>query len=160
MRLKAANNLKNQRSTGGGPNQTKSFTPIESAIYDLIGMKESVEGLESCKTFGAPDYVLGTQIIIDENESERHEGCQDQESPEHIINTELPICSTKKPNSSMRNIKKTTEKLSIAALIAEELKHNCRPFTVHWADLFKFCFPYKVGLIYPTLYGNSFVFPR
>ncbi|XP_036343856.1 uncharacterized protein LOC118753100 [Rhagoletis pomonella] len=51
VRHKAAENFKHSRGTGGGPNVQKPFSPIEEAIYNLIGMKESVEGVPA-KTFG------------------------------------------------------------------------------------------------------------
>ena len=70
-KLEGSYQFKKQRSPRGGPNQTKPFTAAESSIYDLIGMKESEEGLESCKTFGVSDSALGSQIIIDQNKSER-----------------------------------------------------------------------------------------
>lgn len=47
--------MKNQRETGGGPNQTKCLSANEQCIYDLVGMKESVEGLENSSTFGLPE---------------------------------------------------------------------------------------------------------
>lgn len=50
VRQKAAQNLKISKGTGGGPNMEVNFSANEYAIYNLIGMKESVEGV--AKTFG------------------------------------------------------------------------------------------------------------
>lgn len=50
VRQKAAQNLKLSKGTGGGPNMEQKFSGIEEAIYNLIGMKESVEGVAN--TFG------------------------------------------------------------------------------------------------------------
>lgn len=50
VRHKAAQNLKYSRGTGGGPNMEQKFSANEEAIYNLIGMKESVEGVAN--TFG------------------------------------------------------------------------------------------------------------
>lgn len=50
VRHKAAQNLKLSRGTGGGPNMEQKFSTMEEAIYALIGMKESVEGVAN--TFG------------------------------------------------------------------------------------------------------------
>ncbi|XP_055903165.1 uncharacterized protein LOC129939243 isoform X2 [Eupeodes corollae] len=51
IRSKAAANLKARNGTGGGPNKEQPFSDYEQAIYVLIGMKESVEGV-SATTFG------------------------------------------------------------------------------------------------------------
>lgn len=45
VRHKAAQNVRARTGTGGGPNTEKKFTATEEAIYKLISMKESVEGI-------------------------------------------------------------------------------------------------------------------
>ncbi|XP_017464970.1 PREDICTED: uncharacterized protein LOC108358259 [Rhagoletis zephyria] len=42
---KVAQNVRARTGTGGGPNTEKTFTATEEAIYKLISMKESVEGI-------------------------------------------------------------------------------------------------------------------
>lgn len=51
VRHKAAQNLKEKRCTGGGPNKEVKFSATEEAIYNLTAMKSSVEGV-SAKLFG------------------------------------------------------------------------------------------------------------
>lgn len=43
IRQNAAQNLNNKKSTGGGPNKEQTFTATDEAIYQLTGMKSSVE---------------------------------------------------------------------------------------------------------------------
>ncbi|XP_075165429.1 uncharacterized protein LOC142237864 [Haematobia irritans] len=50
VRHKAAQNFKSSHGTGGGPNMEQTFSATEEAIYNLINMKESVEGV--AKTYG------------------------------------------------------------------------------------------------------------
>ncbi|XP_055921430.1 uncharacterized protein LOC129952692 isoform X2 [Eupeodes corollae] len=42
---KASANKVHQKGTGGGPNKTQKFSPSEEAIFQLVGMKEAVEGV-------------------------------------------------------------------------------------------------------------------
>ncbi|XP_017466831.1 PREDICTED: uncharacterized protein LOC108359465 [Rhagoletis zephyria] len=51
VRQKVASNTKLQKGTGGGPHMVKVLSPLEEAIFKLIGMKQSVEGLP-VKKFG------------------------------------------------------------------------------------------------------------
>lgn len=60
VRQKAAQNLKYSRGTGGGPNMEQKFSANEEAIYDLVGMKESVEGV-------AIKYGLGSSTSTIQN---------------------------------------------------------------------------------------------
>ncbi|XP_017479975.1 PREDICTED: uncharacterized protein LOC108369387 isoform X2 [Rhagoletis zephyria] len=55
VRHKAASNLRHSRGTGGGPNIEYKFSATERAIFELIGMKESVEGV--AKTFGLTSSI-------------------------------------------------------------------------------------------------------
>ncbi|XP_055903731.1 uncharacterized protein LOC129939653 [Eupeodes corollae] len=61
VRAKAATNLKARNGTGGGPNKEQKLSDYEQAVYDLIGMKESIEGV-TAKTFG-----LETKKVNKEN---------------------------------------------------------------------------------------------
>ncbi|XP_073831635.1 uncharacterized protein [Musca autumnalis] len=51
VRHKAAQNLKQKKGTGGGPNKEQLLSATEEAIYNLIGMKSSVEGV-TAKSYG------------------------------------------------------------------------------------------------------------
>ncbi|XP_065365473.1 uncharacterized protein LOC135958494 [Calliphora vicina] len=46
VRQKAGQNLQHKNGTGGGPNREHKFSSTEQSIYDLIGMKTSVEGVD------------------------------------------------------------------------------------------------------------------
>lgn len=59
VRQKAAQNLKNKTATGGGPNREQKFSSAEEAIYNLVGMKASVEGV-AAKVFGMCREVVAT----------------------------------------------------------------------------------------------------
>ncbi|XP_017473418.1 PREDICTED: uncharacterized protein LOC108364305 [Rhagoletis zephyria] len=50
VRQNAANNNRQRKGTGGGPNIGYKFSATESAIFELIGMKESLIGV--AKLFG------------------------------------------------------------------------------------------------------------
>ncbi|XP_055908515.1 uncharacterized protein LOC129943237 [Eupeodes corollae] len=52
VRKKASANKVLQKGTGGGPNKTQKFSPSEEAIFQLVGMKEAVEGVGSSLSFG------------------------------------------------------------------------------------------------------------
>ncbi|XP_055920026.1 uncharacterized protein LOC129951743 [Eupeodes corollae] len=52
VRKKAATNKMYERGTGGGPNRTQKFSPGEEAIFQLVGMKEAVEGVGTSQSFG------------------------------------------------------------------------------------------------------------
>ncbi|XP_055910557.1 uncharacterized protein LOC129944924 [Eupeodes corollae] len=49
---KASANKMHQKGTGGGPNKTQKFSPSEEDIFQLVGMKEAVEGVGSSLSFG------------------------------------------------------------------------------------------------------------
>ncbi|XP_055914423.1 uncharacterized protein LOC129947766 [Eupeodes corollae] len=51
VRAKAATNLKARNGTGGGPNKEQKLSDYEQAVYDLIGMKESIEGVTAKTRF-------------------------------------------------------------------------------------------------------------
>ncbi|XP_036345281.1 uncharacterized protein LOC118754511, partial [Rhagoletis pomonella] len=57
VRRKAAQNLKAGKGTGGGPNMEQKLSPTEEAIYELVGMKESVEGVSDTLKFGLSSHV-------------------------------------------------------------------------------------------------------
>ncbi|XP_036330733.1 uncharacterized protein LOC118742627 [Rhagoletis pomonella] len=57
VRRKAAQNLKASKGTGGGPNMEQKLSPTEEAIYELVGMKESVEGVSNTLKFGLSSHV-------------------------------------------------------------------------------------------------------
>lgn len=116
MRTKAAANLKNQRQTGGGPNQTKLLSAAEQSIYELVGMKESVEGLENTLTFGMPVLV-----------EEKDQPTELKTSFHGEAENETPSCSrqvTPPPLNSSNLKRKRTEpqdKGTLPELIAKEL---------------------------------------
>ncbi|XP_036317354.1 uncharacterized protein LOC118732332 [Rhagoletis pomonella] len=76
VRHKAAENLKHSRGTGGCPNVQKPFSPIEEAIYNLIGMKESVEGVPA-KTLGLPSSDVVQVNEVPEVPTEGGELCSE-----------------------------------------------------------------------------------
>ncbi|XP_036341051.1 uncharacterized protein LOC118750438 [Rhagoletis pomonella] len=68
--LQVAQNVRARTGTGGGPNTEKTFTATEEAIYKLISMKESVEGIVVPK-FGL--QAEQAELTIDSDEMDVHE---------------------------------------------------------------------------------------
>ncbi|XP_075151558.1 uncharacterized protein LOC142241543 [Haematobia irritans] len=64
VRHKAAQNFKSSHGTGGGPNMEQTFSATEEAIYNLINMKESVEGV--AKTYGLGSSKQNPQSLQSE----------------------------------------------------------------------------------------------
>ncbi|XP_067648035.1 uncharacterized protein [Eurosta solidaginis] len=80
VRQKAANNHKSSRGTGGGPNNEYKFSTTERAIFELIGMKESVEGVGN--KFGLPSrkkilQQINGNIQIEDGTTVRESGVVD-----------------------------------------------------------------------------------
>lgn len=78
MRAKAALNVKTRNATGGGPHKEYKFSDTEQAIYNLVGMKESVEG------------VAAVSFGLNSSEKKRKATNENEEPPEKLLNT-VPV---------------------------------------------------------------------
>lgn len=54
VRKKLAAQTKEVKSTGGGPNKTIVFTPLEEEVADLLNLRSSMTGMPATFSFGAP----------------------------------------------------------------------------------------------------------
>ncbi|XP_067628812.1 uncharacterized protein [Eurosta solidaginis] len=54
VRKKASKNAIYARGTGGGPNKTQKLSTAEEAIYQLLDLKDSVEGIQDSHSYGVP----------------------------------------------------------------------------------------------------------
>lgn len=59
---KVAQNFKNIKSTGGGPNTEQTFSCTKGAIYLIIGMKSAVESMP-VKPVGLPDTSIVEEVL-------------------------------------------------------------------------------------------------
>ncbi|XP_067635439.1 uncharacterized protein [Eurosta solidaginis] len=54
VRKKASKNAIYARGTGGGPKKTQKLSTAEEAIYQLLDLKDSVEGIQDSHSYGVP----------------------------------------------------------------------------------------------------------
>ncbi|XP_017480438.1 PREDICTED: uncharacterized protein LOC108369768 isoform X1 [Rhagoletis zephyria] len=95
VRKKASQDKMYERGTGGGPNKTQKFSSAEEAIFQLLGMKESVDGIESSQCYGLPskrvkvnsDAEVLSEIIV---QCEEAPGCS-TDFPTSIQDSEPPV---------------------------------------------------------------------
>ncbi|XP_065370347.1 uncharacterized protein LOC135962375 [Calliphora vicina] len=103
VRQKAGQNLKSSKGTGGGPNMEQKFSGIEEAIYNLVGMKESVEGVAD--KFGLGGYYKNTNkqtetnienileeiLVADDDSNEIQKECPSQPPAKKIKKTPIGL---------------------------------------------------------------------
>ncbi|KNC23600.1 hypothetical protein FF38_02222 [Lucilia cuprina] len=100
---KAAQNLKSSNGTGGGPNMEQKFSGIEEAIYNLIGMKESVEGVANKFGLGGSykntnkqteaniENILEEILVTDDDSNEIQKECPSQPPAKKIKKTPVGL---------------------------------------------------------------------
>lgn len=128
-----------ERGTGGGPNKTQKLSGAEEAIFQLLGMKESVEGIESTQCYGLPskrvkvnsDVEILSEIVV---QCEEAPGCstdfltsiQDSEPPVPQCQSECsPKGSSKQPvpqSSQNTNSAIKLKKITSNELVVQELE--------------------------------------
>ncbi|XP_046803754.1 uncharacterized protein LOC124419187 [Lucilia cuprina] len=103
VRQKAAQNLKSSKGTGGDPNMEQKFSGIEEAIYNLIGMKESVEGVANKFGLGGSykntnkqtdsniENILEEILVTDDDSNEIQKECPSQPPAKKIKKTPVGL---------------------------------------------------------------------
>lgn len=132
VRQKAAQNLQYKKGTGGGPNREHSFSATEQSIYDLIGMKTSVEGV-AAKSFGleSPSNAKEMPQVpaeIDVLDVSMQDGLINEKL---VASTDLGLCETPKsfqkskdnafPNSKGDSAKSASNMLLAELAVQKEL---------------------------------------
>ncbi|XP_053967885.1 uncharacterized protein LOC128869369 [Anastrepha ludens] len=114
-----------ERGTGGGPNGTQTFSSAEEAIYQLLDIKESVDGIETSQCYGLPAKKarvnpntedLSEIVVLDEEVP--GSSAWVFEPPQH--QSEYSPKSSKQPNSATKPKKQTSSELVIKELETQQ----------------------------------------
>lgn len=120
MRQKAAQNLQHTKGTGGGPNKEYKFSPTEQTIYDLIGMKTSVEGVAADSFgLGSPSNINEIPEIPPETEvlDVSMEDAYVNERP--VTSLKAKVCVTPKPIPKSKDSSKCPSDMLLAELAVQ-----------------------------------------
>lgn len=111
IRKKAAENYRYREGTGGGPPKKSRLSSTEEAIYEIVKMKQSVEGVEGSNTFGAP-------LSSSENGNETV----------NIVNNDIEIDEDPSPHTSnaQKSLKTPKKSESTSKLIEAEVKNQIK----------------------------------
>ncbi|XP_054726399.1 uncharacterized protein LOC129236187 [Anastrepha obliqua] len=123
VRKKASHNKMHERGTGGEPNRTQTSSSTEEAIYKLLDIKESVDGIETSQCYGLSAKKarvnpntddLSEIVVLDEEDPGSSARVSEPPVPQH--ESEYSPKSSKQPNSATKSKKQTSSELVIKEL--------------------------------------------
>ncbi|XP_017469299.1 PREDICTED: uncharacterized protein LOC108361237 [Rhagoletis zephyria] len=121
VRKKASQNKAMERGTGRGPNRTQKFSPSEETIYELVGMKEAVEGVGTSQAFGLP--TTGSSPSNESND-DSVPSCSNVAMSDVLDNSQSNATSLRMSNGRTSVPVRRTSKMSMQEVAMKELENQ------------------------------------